>query len=432
MIRRSILCVFIQSALLLGCSGVSSPVVTPAPFLTATTFLPTDTPSPHTATSIPELDLYQSTERPASTYRALAPSPSTTATPNISAILDGKLIIVRNFSANYLEDLTTGHGFVFLAEGHWVDVLQWREDGCTLIAGLDDGIYEVNLHGEIVRPIFTFDSFPEVSNGTIVLPSSILRYAYYPLSPDDSWLAYLVGSGNYEQWGDDIEPFRFEYQDLETISTDGTEGPHRLSLRGGVRRVAWSPDGQRLAFSDYDAEGITQLFISSRDGSNRRQLTFNSQPIEMGKIFWAPDGERIALDVYQADSAALTEILIVELDNDTIHMYENLGIHWWRDSDSLIARRRISREQSSIIIMDVATGEIFTLGEMGCYCMNPFGNLAMVGCWTVDDQIWVYDSIAHTVEQYPNFDPFWSGLIYPHFIAAPDSYPGDAGCSYSP
>jgi len=438
MINRSIFWMCVFSVLILGCTQTRAPVVTPSPETTATVLSPAATLSPAPATATSTQDLYQSTERPASTYRALHPSPSTTntpnmtATPNFSAILDGKLIIVRNFSTNYLEDLTTGHGFVFLAEGRWVDVLQWRANGCTLIAGMDDGIYEVNLQGEIVRPIFTFDSFPEVSDGTIHLTSSIHRYAYYPLSPDDTWLAYLIGSGNIEDRGDDLEPYRYEYQNLETMSTDGTEGPYRLSQRGGVRRVAWSPDGQRLAFSDYDAEGISQLFVATRDGSNLEQLTSLTQPMEMGRILWSPDGERIALYVSQIDTWAIGGTYIIEKSADTFNVYEDIQAAWWRDNDSLIARRRISREQSSIIVMDVTTGEISSLGEMGCYCMNPFGNLAMVGCWTVDDQIWVYDSITHTVEQYPNFDPFWSGLIYPYFIAAPDSYPGDAGCNYSP
>ena len=430
MVRRTIFSGFILAALLLGCSGGNLPSVTQNPGIAATIIPPTKTPSPATPTVIPETDLDHSTDRPTPTLETLTPSPPITETPDLRAILDGKVIILRDFSTNYLEDITTGDGFIYWVEDSWVDVLQWRGNGCTLIAGLDEGIFEINLRGQIVRPIFTLNSFPHILDGTPFLPWSTNRYAYYPLSPDNSWIAYLIGSGNYEERGDDIEPFRFEYQDLETMSTDGTEGPYRLSFRGGVRRVAWSPDGSHLAFNDYDAEGISQLFIISRDGSNRQQLTFNTQPLEMGKILWSPDGERIALDVYQAGSIALGSAFVINLVHGATHTYENVRVRWWRDNDSLIAWHNTAQGNSSIIVFNATTGEVVPLGNLWCYQMNPFGNPAMVGCMTSDNQFWVYDSMTHTQEQFPDFDPFLFDIQY--FIAAPDSYPGEATCSVSP
>ncbi len=432
MIKRSIFWICVLSVLILGCTETRTPVVTPSPDITASASPPTAMLAPDTATGTPETDLFRSTEKP---VIIITSSPSSTvtltATPNLAVILDGQLMILRDFNSDYLEDITSGDGRIYKAENGSLDTLQWRGDGCTLIAYLsDDGIYEINLHGEIVRPIFTFDSFPEITDGTILLTSSIHRYAYYPLSPDDSWIAYLIGSGNIEERGDDLEPFRYEYQDLATMSVDGTAGPYRLSQRGGVRRVAWSPDGQRLAFSDYDAAGIPQLFVAARDGSNLEQLTYLTQPMELGKILWSPDGERIALYISQVDTWSIGGTFIIEIDQGVIHDYEDIRVAWWRDSASLIARHQTAQGQSSIIVFDVSTGEISLLGDLECYRMNPFGNPAMVGCLTVENRFWVYDSIAHTAELYPFFDPHWDDIQ--DFIAAPDTYPGEAGCNYSP
>ena len=432
MIKRSIFWICGLSVLILGCTETRTPVVTPSPDITASTSPPTAILAPDTATGTPETDLFRSTEKP---VIIITPSPSSTvtltATPDLAVVLDGQLIILRDFNTDYLEDITTGEGLILRAEAGWVDTLQWQGNGCTLMVYLKgDGVYEINLHGEVVRRIFTYDSFPEITDGTILLPSSIHRYAYYPLSPDDSWIAYLIGSGNIEERGDDLEPFRYEYQDLATMSVDGTAGPYRLSQRGGARRVAWSPDGQRLAFSDYDTEGIPQLFVATRDGSNRDQLTHLTQPMEIGKILWSPDGERIALYVSQVDTWAIGSTLIIEMSQDAIYSYEDIRAEWWRDSDSLIAQHRTAQGQSSIIVYDISTGEISLLGELECYRMNPFGNPAMVGCLTVENRFWVYDSIDQTAELYPYFDPHWVDIQ--HFIAAPDTYPGEAGCNVLP
>src|SRR5207247_11024943 len=52
---------------------------------------------------------------------------------------------------------------------------------------------------------------------------------------------------------------------------------------------AWSPDGQRIAFSS-QRDGSTDIYVMNADGSGLRRVTagpFDQQPA------WSPDGARI-------------------------------------------------------------------------------------------------------------------------------------------
>jgi len=61
----------------------------------------------------------------------------------------------------------------------------------------------------------------------------------------------------------------------------------------------WSPDGTRLAYSDYDVAGVAQLYHSHPDGSDRRQVTtFTTSGLDIGAIKWSPDGRFLACATY--------------------------------------------------------------------------------------------------------------------------------------
>ncbi|MBI1257222.1 MAG: hypothetical protein GC204_07100 [Chloroflexi bacterium] len=61
-----------------------------------------------------------------------------------------------------------------------------------------------------------------------------------------------------------------------------------------VLALAWSPDGQRFAFTDVHGRG-RGLFIANADGSNLSALTYNST--FAGALAWSPDSDEIALNV---------------------------------------------------------------------------------------------------------------------------------------
>jgi len=362
------------------------------------------------------------------------PLPATeTTSPTFTDILDGKLVVLRDFSANYLEDILTGRGYNLLAESKGIDILRWAGNGCTLIAATRDEIVEMDLQGKILRTIFSFDKFPTITDGVILSPPSIGRRAINSLSPNEAWIAYKIGSGNFQQRPDDLEPIRYELENLEIMSVDGTQRPYRLSQNGGAWRAAWSPDSAQIAYSDYDDNRIHQLFIINRDGTNRRQVSsFTSPAIEILNILWSPDGDKIALLVGHDGNEPSVDTIVIDVNDYTSREHVNIMAKWWRDNESFIAVKIIEQEirHEEYIAVDINTNHEYTVRPEACYRINPFGDPSMMGCMTVDNEKFiVYDTNTFNVIEYPNFKTIYD---IQYWIAAPDSYPGGKGCGFTP
>ncbi|MEM7118867.1 MAG: hypothetical protein AAF614_41000 [Chloroflexota bacterium] len=62
-------------------------------------------------------------------------------------------------------------------------------------------------------------------------------------------------------------------RNIYAIATNGS-GFHQLTQRGDNLAPAWSPDGNWLVFTSYQA-GDNELYIMRPDGSDVRQLTQN-------------------------------------------------------------------------------------------------------------------------------------------------------------
>src|ERR1044072_7168181 len=82
------------------------------------------------------------------------------------------------------------------------------------------------------------------------------------------------------------------------ISTHGRRrsSASRTGLRAATgksfaRYPRWSPDGKKVAFAS-DRGGSYEIWTMDADGTNLRQLTFNSPPNTSFPV-WSPDGTRL-------------------------------------------------------------------------------------------------------------------------------------------
>jgi hypothetical protein len=84
-----------------------------------------------------------------------------------------------------------------------------------------------------------------------------------------------------------------------TVKSDGTER-RRITRRMQTTNPAWSPDGQRIAFTrsedvgEYTRLSADDVFVMDADGSDLKQLTADHVGVHSGQPAWSPDGTRIA------------------------------------------------------------------------------------------------------------------------------------------
>ena len=93
----------------------------------------------------------------------------------------------------------------------------------------------------------------------------------------------------YERW-------RRGITSLYAVNPDGGGNTRLASLRGSVNRIAWSPDGRRLALDLTVAEiadsATAGIYVVEADGTGLTRLTDESS--DAADPVWSPDGTKIA------------------------------------------------------------------------------------------------------------------------------------------
>ena len=132
-------------------------------------------------------------------------------------------------------------------------------------------------------------------------------------APDGQRLAFVAYSSDSR-----VAPLLEQHPDVYTVRVDGTE--LRRLAAAVSSPVAWSPDGQRLAFAQAVDDTVVLVTVAA-DGSDRQQLV----PIEgwqqgdgdapahwawINSVAWSPDGTRLLVSVNERQPA-----FIVGLDS---------------------------------------------------------------------------------------------------------------------
>ncbi len=170
-------------------------------------------------------------------------------------------------------------------------------------------------------------------------------------SPDGSRIAFISNRA-YEAAG-------YDYSspcDIYVMKADGTK-PTRLTTHGVDSRIAWSPDGSRIAYSDGG------IWVMKADGTNPTFLVDGSQPA------WSPDGTRIAFTSWQNGA-------------DRIMMMKADGT----GSTSLVDGSYPAWSPDSAGIAFVRGGDIYRIhtdgtGEIGLTTSHTYGNVKEAPAW---------------------------------------------------
>lgn len=113
-------------------------------------------------------------------------------------------------------------------------------------------------------------------------------------------------------------------QHIYTLSALDGLGLTQLTTQGLNGDPAWSPDSRQISFGSNQGGGNLNLFVMDADGSNVRQLTHFSSPVEAGDSCWSPDGKYITFELDwpasgQSDPNTSAEVWVVRADGSNAH-----------------------------------------------------------------------------------------------------------------
>lgn len=333
-----------------------------------------------------------------------------TPTENLSS----QTILLADTGADYyFEDLRTGHIERWEPENLVFKVLGWGEYECSLIAQLDSSISVIDMKGNLLDTIISFESLP-ASNGEG-------RKSVPTLSPNQKYLYYTVGYGEPLVYPD-LAISRFEKEYIELMQIEDVTTSVRIPSNGGSWIASWSPNSMLIAYSDYDSNGNLQIFTATFDGKNIRQVSFFDSKVEFLKIEWSPNS-RYFIAPYDADSDwAADATFFADTSNDHTGSLENIAGWWWQDDNSIVGGEIIN---NGLIVLDVFEGsslDSFQEIDYRGYLVGQFRLPNLVGYFNRDGHFSTYNTKNGKHEIFVNSsipDSLFYSLSY--WLALPDS-----------
>lgn len=120
------------------------------------------------------------------------------------------------------------------------------------------------------------------------------------------------------------------------------------------RNPDWSPDGSKIAFTSF-RDGRWEVYVMNSDGSNQTRMT--DQPCQSYNALWSPDGTRIA---YICGLDEYADIYVMPANGSSYERLTNNGYedsaHAWSPDSTRLAYVSGELYDAEIYVVDVASG----------------------------------------------------------------------------
>ena len=168
-------------------------------------------------------------------------------------------------------------------------------------------------------------------------------------SPDGDRIAFTSDRDDAAGWGE-----------IFVMDADGSD-PTNLTSSVGVLEIgsAWSPDGNKIAFQSF-RDGYGEIYVMDADGANQTNLT--NDPAGAGSPAWSPDGGKIAF-VSDRARPGIVSIWVMDADGSNptqITRSYDLGPVWSPDGAEIAFYRR-----GDVHTVDADGGAVKRLTERG-------------------------------------------------------------------
>jgi TolB protein len=129
--------------------------------------------------------------------------------------------------------------------------------------------------------LMVLSSLPMLAAAEGARQVSQIKDMYPGLSPDGHRIVFQSNrSGSMQVW---------------IMNDDGSEPQQLTHANGeGAETPVWSPDGRKVAYAAYVAEGNNDVFLMNPDGSGQKRITHG--PGYDGHPHWTADGKRLVFN----------------------------------------------------------------------------------------------------------------------------------------
>lgn len=234
----------------------------------------------------------------------------------------------------------------------WSEKPTWSPDGERFCFAAGDplepdqgvNLYVATLESEDVHTLTT-------------LPGDELEVGW---SPDGTRLAFV--------WFP--EGFKWLLSESAAIRITDMEGTSNVVVEGfaGIGDLTWSPDGTRLAFWAYSsadcAYDCTEVYVVDPSSNSIECLTEQYEVAVIGETAWSPDGQRIAFTARVPEGAA---IYMIAPNGEEPSRVTPCAVHaptdlaWAPDGESIAFVRGIEGDKNRIWLVQMEGG---SLGEL--------------------------------------------------------------------